>query len=154
MLKHVFAAAAFAACLATPADAQEIAAPLPAVDTMTCEQMNAEMMTAGMQMNSQLDHEGFASEQADIQADMERRQSQAMAGAGAAAAVCMIPGMGYACVAAQQAQAARAQEGMAESQARTDRQVGRIQDSMAGLDQNRLMAINDRHQQMQCPTPQ
>jgi hypothetical protein len=62
--------------------------------------------------------------------------------------------MGYACVAAQQAQARRAQSGMAESQARTDRQVGRITDSMAGLDEDRLMAINDRRQQMQCPTPQ
>jgi hypothetical protein len=154
MLKYLVAAAAFTAMCATPADAQTDPAALPPVETMTCEQMNAEMLSAGMQMNAQLDHEGFASEQADIQADMQRRQREATAGMGMATAACMIPGMGYACVAAQQAAAERAQAGMAGSQARTDRQVGRIQDSMAGLDQNRLMAINDRHQQMQCETPQ
>jgi hypothetical protein len=154
MLKLIAFAAVCSACLAAPADAQTDPAALPPVETMTCEQMNAEMIVAGMQMNAQLDHEGFATEQAEMQADMERRQNQAMAGMGATTAVCAIPGMGYACVAAQQTQARRAQSGMAESQARTDRQVGRITDSMAGLDEDRLMAINDRHQQMQCPTPQ
>jgi hypothetical protein len=151
MLKHVFAAAAFAACLATSANAQD--AP-PPVDTMTCDQMNAEMMTAGMRMNAQLDSEGLAADAQAQQDAMNQARREGMVTGGAATAACMIPGMGYACVAAQQAQAARAQQQAAENQEVMNRQHARITDSMAGLDQNRLMAISDRHQQLQCETPQ
>ena len=89
MLKHVFAAAAFAACLAAPAEAQN--APLPAVDTMTCDQMNAEMMTAGMQMNAQLDHEGLAADAQTQQDAMNQARNQGLVTGGAATAACMIP---------------------------------------------------------------
>ncbi|MBC8012758.1 MAG: hypothetical protein H7X74_01525, partial [Methyloceanibacter sp.] len=72
MLKYMFAAAAFAAMCATPADAQT----LPPVETMTCDQMNAEMITAGMQMNSQLDREGLIAENDAMQEEAERRRRE------------------------------------------------------------------------------
>jgi len=41
-----------------------------------------------------------------------------------------------------------------EAQARSQRQHDRVQNSMAGLDQNRLMALVTRFEQMRCETPQ
>ena len=67
---------------------------------------------------------------------------------------CAIPGLGAACTAASMAQASRAAEGVAEPQARIDRQIDRVEDSMAGLDQERLMAMSNRYEQMHCQTPQ
>ena len=45
---------------------------------MTCDQMNAEMMTAGMQMNAQLDQEGLLAENQAMQEEAERRRSEQM----------------------------------------------------------------------------
>ncbi len=154
MLKYVFAAAAFTAMCATPADAQTDPAMLPPVEIMTCDQMNAEMMTAGMQMNAQLDQEGLLAENQAMQEEAERRRSEQMSMSLGVGLTCAIPGLGAACTAASMAQASRAAEGVDEQHARMDRQVGRINDSMAGLDQGRLMAMSERHEQMQCPTPQ
>ena len=63
MLKHTLAAAVFSACFAAPVNAQTEAP--PAVDTMTCEQLAAELTVAGQRMNSQLDPE-FATEGAGV----------------------------------------------------------------------------------------
>ena len=154
MLKYFVVAAAFTAICANPADAQTDPAALLPVETMTCEQMNAEMMTAGMQMNSQLDHEGLVAENEAMQEEAERRRAEQMSMGFGVGLTCAIPGLGAACTAVSMAQASRAAEGVDEQHARMDRQIGRMNDSMAGLDQNRLMAMSERHQQMQCPTPQ
>jgi hypothetical protein len=154
MLKYLVAVAAFTAMCATPADAQTEPAPLLAVESMTCDQMNAEMMTAGMQMNSQIDTEGLLAENQAMQEEAERRRREQMSMGLGVGLTCAIPGLGAACTAASMAQASRAAEGVDEQHARMDRQIGRMNDSMAGLDQNRLMAMSERHQQMQCPTPQ
>jgi hypothetical protein len=143
----------FVVSLSAAALAQD-AQPLPAVETMDCEAMTAEMMVAGAQMNSQFDREGFAADNAAMQEDMERRRREATQSAAATAAVCAIPGAGMACAAASQAQAARAQEGMPETQARQDRQIERVQSSMAGIDQDRMIALSDRYEQLGCETPQ
>lgn len=151
MLKHFVAVAAFTACLAAPAFAQE--GWPPPVETMTCDQMTAEMVTAGQQMNGQLDPE-FAREAQAMNDEMQSSQRQGMAVGVGTGIACSIPGVGMACMAAQQAQAAnRAREAEANQQ-RMAAQVGRLNNSMAGLDQNRLMAISDRYEQMRCQAPQ
>lgn len=152
MLKRSLAAAAFALCFTAPAIAQD--AVLPPVESMDCTAMTAEMTTAGMQMNSQFDREGFATDQAATEADMERRRREATTSMAVTGAACMIPGMGAACMAAQQAQAARAQQGVPEAQERQQRQIDRVQNSMAGIDQNRMMAMSQRYEQLRCETPQ
>jgi hypothetical protein len=155
MLKHALAAAAFAACFATPADAQDDA-PLPPVESMNCEQMQAELTVAGQRMNAQMDPE-FANE---AQAMMDEAQGANRSAAGSMATgvgmgiACSVPGVAYACMAAQQAQAANAQREAAEHQARMNAQIDRLNDSMEGIDQQRMMAISDRYEQMQCQTPQ
>lgn len=152
MLKHGLAVAAFAAFLAAPADAQDTAP--PPVDSMNCEQMNAEMMSAGMQMNAQLDREGLVAEDEAMREEAERRRREQTSMSLGVGLACAIPGFGGACTAAAMAQASSAAEGAEESQAARDRQIARMNDSMAGLDQSRLMALYERHEEMQCETPQ
>lgn len=165
MPKRLFAAVVFAACFAgaagaqdqtMPSDMQPAAALLP-VERMDCDQMTAEMMVAGQTMNSQLDHEGLTADAQAMQDDMARQRAQ-MAGAmgmGVGMGIaCSLPGVGMACGAMMAAQAQQAQQGAAESQERMDRQVGRIEDSMAGLDQERLMSLSNRYEAMQCQAPQ
>jgi hypothetical protein len=123
---------------------------------MTCEQMQAEMMVAGQQMNAQLDPE-FAFEAqrmyAESQAGRGNVAPSIAAGIGTSIA-CSLPGVGYVCMAGQQARAANAQAQVAENNARMSAQTDRLNASMAGLDQQRLMAISDRFEQQQCETPQ
>jgi hypothetical protein len=151
MLKHLFAAVAFTACLAAPADAQNGAPPL--VETMTCDQMTAEMMVAGQRMNAQMDPE-FAAEAQAMQQEAQNAQRPTMVAGIGAGLACSIPGVGMACMAAQQAQMADAQAQAQANRQRMDAQIGRVNDSMEGLDQNRLMAISDRYEAMNCQAPQ
>jgi hypothetical protein len=160
----MFAAVA-TVCFVAPALAQTDAplppaaeaATLPPVDTMSCEQMNAEMMVAGQQMNSQLDP-SFAGNVQAYQDLVQQRQREAVAqqvGMGAACAVgSMVPGVAAACAAAQQAQMANQVRQAQQDQQQVDVIVGQVNSSMDGLDQNRLTAIADRHQAMNCQTPQ
>jgi hypothetical protein len=128
-MKHLLAATAFAV-LTTAARAQG-AAPLPAVETMTCDQMIAEMSVAGAQMNAQLDPQ-FAVE---AQAMNEQMQN------------------------ARNGNSSRPDPRTTAAQAEANRnrhaaQAGRINDAMAGLDQQRLMAMAERFESERCPTPQ
>jgi hypothetical protein len=153
MLKHLFAAAAFAACIAAPADAQNGA--LPPVESMNCDQMMAELTVAGQRMNSQLDPE-FATEAQAMNDQMQNARNGAggsvAAGIGTSFA-CSIPGVGMACMAGQQAQIANAQAQAEQNQARMQAQHDRVQASMAGLDQQRLMAVSDRFEAENCQAP-
>lgn len=155
MLKHALAAAAFAACFALPADAQDTAPP-PPVEEMNCEEMMAEMMVAGQRMNAQMDPE-FANEAQAMMDEAQGARSRAAGNVAAAVGMgiaCSLPGVGYACMAAQQAQAANAQREVAENHARMQAQMDRLNASMEGIDQQRMMAMSDRFQQMQCQAPQ
>jgi hypothetical protein len=151
MLKHVLAATAFAACLAAPAEAQD--GTLPAVDTMNCEQMQAELMVAGQTMNSQLDPE-FATEAQAMHDESQQAVAPSMVTGIGTGIACSIPGVAYACMAAQQSQAMAAQRQAAENQSRMNAQVDRLNASMAGLDQERLMALSQRFEDQGCETPQ
>jgi hypothetical protein len=155
MLKYLVAAAAFTAMCATPADAQTDPASLPPVETMTCEQMQAEMMVAGQQMNAQLDPE-FAVEAQRMQdeATSASNARPSIVGSIGTGIACSLPGVAYACMANQAAQAQNAQAQVAENHARVNAQNDRLNASMAGLDQQRLMAMSDRFTEMQCETPQ
>jgi len=126
MSKLLAAASVFVLVFAEAAAQQ---APLPAVETMTCDQMLAEMTTAGQQMNAQLDPE-FAR-----QAQQDAQQLQGGGNSGA-------PDSRQAAADAERNRANRAA------------QVGRVQDAMVGLDQNRLMALMERFESERCPTPQ
>jgi len=150
MLKYLAATAFFAACFAMPADAQD--GTLPPVESMDCAQMQAELTVAGQQMNAQLDPEFGTEAQAmmdEAQAGRGNVAGQMATGIGMGIA-CSIPGVSMACMAAQQAQMANAQRDAAEHQQRMDAQMDRLDASMAGIDQQRMMAVSDRYEQQNC----
>jgi len=128
----------------------------PPVESMTCEQMQAELIVAGERMNAQMDPE-FAAEAQAMQQELEeaRRRAAGSVAAGVGMGLaCSIPGVGAACMAGQMAQAAQAQRQAAENQTRVQAQHERLQQSMTGLDQQRLMALSQRYEQQGCQTPQ
>ena len=145
------AAAAFADPHATtPAPSADThSQALPPVDTMSCDQMTAEMGAAGRQMQAHLDPQ-FGVEANAMQQDAQQKQREAMAQAAAPNPVCFIPFMAMACAAQQQHQAQQSTQEAAANQARMQAQMNRLDNSMAGLDQARLQAINNRYQQMNC----
>jgi hypothetical protein len=165
-MKTLLAASVFALCFSAAAIAQEEGAPpapdaaapaeLLPVESMNCEQMQAELMVAGQRMNAQMDPE-FGAEAQAMQQEMEDARRRA---AGSVAAnigmglACSIPGVGMACMAGQVAQQQQAQQQAAQNQARMDAQVERLNQSMAGLDQNRLMALSQRYEAQHCQNPQ
>jgi hypothetical protein len=165
MIKPLVAFTALMSCLAAPAlaqteapppataAAQPTAAPLPPVDTMTCEQMQGEMIVAGQQMQAQMDPSFGADAQA-MQDTIRQRQHQATAGAAGAAAMCMIPGLGMACAAAQQAQMAQQMSHAGADRAQMDHLMGSVTNSMAGIDIDRMQALNVRFESQHCPMPQ
>jgi hypothetical protein len=142
-------AAAFAEPQVTPptaAQAQTQTALSP-VDTMTCDQMQAEMMVAGQRMNSQLDPQfGVEAQAMHNEAQQKQREAQQQA----MNPTCFIPIIGMACAAQQQQ---HAQGDAAANQQRMQAQMNRLDASMAGLDQQRLMAISDRFQAQHCQAP-
>jgi hypothetical protein len=151
MLKPLLAATtALLVCLTAGAVAQEV---LPPVESMNCEQMQAELIVAGQRMNSQLDPE-FGTEAQAMMDEAQQGQRQNMAAGIGTGIVCSIPGVGTACMAAAQAQAQQAQQDQAQHQARMDAQMDRLDASMEGLDQERLMALSERYEQQGCQTPQ
>ena len=100
---------------------------LPAINTMTCDQMLAEMTSAGQRMNSQLD----PSMAANAQALNNQMQSGRRTTSGRPTA--------------------------AEAESNRERMAtmgNQVADSMQGIDVNRMMAIGDRFQSERCPTPQ
>ncbi|MEQ1492795.1 MAG: hypothetical protein ABL871_04905 [Terricaulis sp.] len=101
---------------------------LQAVDTLTCDQMMAEMMSAGQRMNAQMDPTMAANAQA-LQAETQGR------------------GAGPNTPRPTEAQAAANRERMAGL-------GNQVMDSTQGIDMNRMMAVSDRFQSEHCPTPQ
>jgi len=99
---------------------------LPPVETLSCEQILAEMTTAGQLMNSQLDPSFAANAQA-LQNDVQDARAPAR-GTEAAAA-----------------EANRQRIGAIS---------GQVADSTAGIDLQRMMALSDRFAAERCPTPQ
>lgn len=133
-------AAAFAEPQFTAPAAQTQTAP-PPVDTMNCDQMIAEMTTAGQQMHSQLDPQfGVEAEAMANEAQQKQREAQQQAMNPA----CFIPFVGMACAAQQQHQAQQAQADAPRQQARMQAQMDRVNNSMAGIDQNRMQAMSTR----------
>ena len=162
MLKSLSAFAALAVLAATvalaepqvspPIAAQSEAAAPPPVDTMTCDQMLAEMTGAGRQMNSQLDPQFGVEAQAMAQ-EAQQKQRQAQSQAMGMGVMCAIPIVGMACMAGQQQQAAQAQQQTAANQQRMQAQMDRLDASMAGIDQNRMMAMSNRFEAQHCQSP-
>ena len=101
---------------------------LPAVNTLTCDQMMAEMMSAGQRMNGQMD----PSMAANAQALRDETQGR---------------GVGPNAPRPTEAQAAANRERMAGL-------GNQVMDSTQGIDMNRMMAVSDRLQSEHCPTPQ
>jgi hypothetical protein len=132
-MKALFATATFTVCCAATALAQQdVAQAPPPVESMTCEQMTAEITAAGQRMSAQLDPEFAREAQA-----MSDQAQQASRGQG------------------QAPQGARAQAQAAEAnRARHEAQTGRLNASMEGLDQQRLMALSERFEAEGCEVPQ
>lgn len=119
MLRSIFAGAAIVLSLGTAA-AQEPTT-LPAVQSMTCQQMLAEITTAGQTMNRQMDPQ-FAVEAQAMAQEAQRRTPQ--------------PG--------DQRQNAEA------NIARMDAQMGRLNNATAGVDMARMQALNERFESQNC----
>lgn len=118
-------AALFAVIAVANAETPAPAAPPPApVETLTCDQMHAEMMVAGRRMQAQLDPQ-FAVE--------AQRQYEQMKGRSAP----KNPG-----AAAEVNRAAKTQ------------QAQRITQAMDGIDMQRMQAIGERFQKEKCVPPQ
>lgn len=133
----LFTAPAFAQGTQPTADQKAIldayarmnAAPNPnlqPVETLTCEQMLAEMTIAGRQMSGQLDP-SFA---ANAQALHDQATGKAPPPGGNSAA------------------------GAAANRAQFDRLGGQLANSMQGIDLQRMAAVGDRLAAQKCPTPQ
>lgn len=101
---------------------------LQAVDTLTCDQLTAEMMSAGQRMHSQMDPTMAAN------AESLRNETQGR-------------GRGANAPRPTEAQAAANRERMAGL-------GNQVMDSTQGIDMNRMMAVSDRFQSENCPTPQ
>ncbi len=123
MHARLFVVSVLVSVFTAAASAQDTAP--PPVDTMTCEQMQTELVGAGQSMNSQLDPE-FAREAQAMHAEAQSRQPQSGDHA----------------------------DQVAQNHARMQAQADRLNASMAGLDQQRLMALADRFEQQGCETPQ
>lgn len=124
-----------------------LVAAAPAVDSMTCSEMTAELVAAGQKMASQMDPE-FAKE---AQAMMDEAQAK---GAGAAdigmGAMCAIPGLGMMCMMGQMANAGGVSE---ERMQRMQAQMERLEKAMEGLDVERLTVLSQRFDEMKCEVP-
>jgi hypothetical protein len=120
---------------------------------MDCGQMLAELTVAGQRMNAQMDPE-FANEAQAMHDEAQQSQNSALTQGVGASIACSIPGVGMACMAAQQAQAARAQQLQQQHMERMDAQIDRLNASMEGIDQQRMMALSQRYEQLGCQTPQ
>lgn len=176
MLKSLAAAAIFVACFATPADAQQggtapvpesmtgvmdrmngpVDATLQPVETLTCDQMYAEMFTAGQQMNAQLDP-SFAGNVQSMQDDMDRQRAamrNSMAAGIGMGMACSLPGVGMACAAAQQAQAMNQGRQARENQERMFALGDQVAQSTEGIDMQRMQAVSDRWSAQRCEAPQ
>ena len=160
MLKPLFALAALvtlgaASAMAEPplAAQAQAAAPLPAVDTLTCDQMMAEVTTAGQQMQAQMDP-NMGAEIQTMRDTAAARQRQAMTGAVGAGLMCAVPGLGIACMAAQQAQMSQQMAHAQEDQAHMDHVTGSMHHAIPGIDHDRMMSIHDRSQSQHCQMPQ
>lgn len=159
MLKPLSAFAAFAVLAAAAAFAeQQVTPPLaaqtetvpPPVDTMTCDQMQAEMVVAGQRMRSQLDPQ-FGVEANAMAQEAQQKQRQAMQQA--INPTCFIPIIGMVCAAQQQQQAQQSQQDAAANQQRMQAQMDRLNGSMNGIDRDRMQQMNNRFVQMRCPMP-
>jgi hypothetical protein len=126
---------------------------LPPVEGLSCDQMMAEMSVAGQQMNSQMDP-NFAANVQEMQDESQRRMRGAQAGMMGAGIVCAVPGLNLACGAAMNAQVASQMAHADEDQARMDTIIGSVNDSMQGIDVQRMQAINARFESQHCPMPE
>lgn len=120
MLRAMLAGATIALSLGAVAVAQESTA-LPAVQSMTCEQMLAEITTAGRTMNSQMDPQ-FAAEAQAMQQEAQRRTPQ--------------PG--------------DASQNVQANMARLNAQMNRLNNATAGIDMARMQAMNERFESQNC----
>jgi hypothetical protein len=142
------------AILLSTAAAVAADAALPAVETMTCDQMMAEMIVAGQKMNAQMDPE-FAKE---AQAMMDEAQAGPSAGAmvsGVGQAVaCSLPGIGLFCALSSQMPGMGAAGATEENLARMEAQMERFQRATEGIDMVRLEAMSQRFEAQKCQVPQ
>ena len=120
MLRAMLAGATIALSLGAVAMAQESTA-LPAVQSMTCQQMLAEMTTAGRTMNGQMDPQ-FVVEAQAMQQEAQRRTPQ--------------PG--------------DASQNVQSNMARMNAQMNRLNNATAGVDMARMREMSERFESQNC----
>ena len=150
--------AAVLACLAATAGAQTqapspVETPLPEVDDMTCEQMQAEMTIAGQLMSQRMDPNLGTDLQA-MQADSQRQMGQAGAAGIGTGLLCAVPGLGGACTAVLNTQAARQAEQAEQNRERRGAMIDSMQNATSGIDMERMTAVSQRWESERCETPQ
>ena len=139
-------------CIAASASAFAETAP-PPVESMTCEQMTAELVVAGQKMNAGLDPE-FAKEAQAMAAEAQGSSAGAIAGGVGMSIACSIPGIGMLCMVGQQAQAMAQGDKTEQNIERMEAQMERLRRAMEGLDMDRLTAMSQRFEEQKCEVPQ
>ena len=138
---------------ALSAFAQTPPAPAP-VESLSCEQMYAEVMTAGQTMSRQLDPSVGAQAQDRLrQATGPGAYAAAAADQARLSALCSNPLTPAACKAAQSEFVARQQAAAAASQQQMADLHAKVQASTAGIDMERMQAIQTRIDKERCPQP-
>ena len=141
--------------LSGPAMAQTPQPAPPPVESLTCEQMYAEMMVAGQRMSGQLDPRLGAMAQEQMRKMNDPAAYASASGALAAeSAACSNPLTIVSCRAMQQARAAEAQTQVAENHARTAQMQAMMQNATVGIDMPRMQALQTRIEKLKCPQPQ
>ena len=139
------------ACMSASASADTTP---PPIESMTCEQMTAELVAAGQKMNEQMDPE-FAKEAQAMAAEAQGTGSTgSMIGGVGSAIACSLPGIGMLCMVGQQAQAMAQGDQSQQNIERMQAQMERLEKAMEGLDQERLTAMSQRFEEQKCQVPQ
>lgn len=138
-------------CTAAIAGASETP---PAVETMDCDQMRAELAATGAKMRSQLDPE-FVKEAQAMMAEVQAGPSPGAIAQGVGMSLaCAIPGVDMFCMIGQQAQAMAQGDQATQNMERTEAQMKRVEKALEGIDIERLEALSQRFEQQKCEVPQ
>ncbi len=125
------------------------------VDSMSCEQLYAEVMVAGQRMSGQLDPRlGAMAQERMRQANDPAAYAKASGALAAESAACSNPLTMASCRAMQQSRAAEAQAQVADNQAKMAQMQAMMQAATSGIDMQRMQASQTRIEALKCPQPQ
>ena len=147
----IFRALSMLMCASAIASAADVTP--PAVETMDCSQMTAEMIVAGKRMKDQMDPE-FAKEAQAMMAEAQADATGAIVQGVGMSLACAIPGIDMFCMITNPLQSMMQGGQAEENMARMEAQAARMEKAMEGLDMARLEALSQRFEQQKCKVPE